>query len=74
MGLRLRLRPLSCQRHALPTPGQHPISVSLITLELLPKVVSVPSVEAFKQLPEYQTLQGVPGCLGRMGGWMVGWW
>lgn len=68
MGLVLRLRPLSCQSHALPTPCQGPISVSLVTLELLPKEVSAPSVEAFKQLLEGQTVPGIPGCLGRMGG------
>lgn len=53
------------------------VSMSLITLELLLKVVSVPSVEAFKQLPEYQTVPGVPwmpywaGC-GRLDGGVVG--
>ena len=71
MGLKLRLRPLSCQSHALPTPCQHPISVSLITLELLLKVVSVPSVEAFKQLRSIRHCQVF---LDAWAGWEVGWW
>lgn len=46
-------------------------SVSLVTLELLPRVVSVPSLEAFKQLLECQTL---PGVLDSWAGCEVGWW
>lgn len=61
----LRLRFLFCQSHAFPTLCLPPmISMSLVALELLQRVVSTPSLEAFKPLLERQTLARRPGFLG----------
>lgn len=58
--LGLRLRSLPCQSRSLPAVCPPPtISGSLVTLELLLRVVSTPSLEAVTQLLAYQMLPGV---------------
>ena len=72
MGLMLRLRPLSCQSHALPTLCQRPISEPC-NLRAAAKGSECPVSGGIQAAAEV-SVPGVPGCLGQMGGWMVGWW
>lgn len=54
----LRLKPLSARATPLAVPARFP--QSLITLELLRRVVSTPSLEAFKQLLDIRFWPGSP--------------